>query len=36
MAGKEIIPYGFDLNKKPNTMALSIVLPREIAPVHPN
>ena len=36
MAGKEIIPFSFDRNKKPDAMALSIVLPREIAPIHPN
>jgi len=29
MANKEIIPYGFDLNKKPDALALSIV-PLEI------
>ena len=33
MANKEIIPYGFDLNKKPNALALSIVPPK-ITPIH--
>jgi hypothetical protein len=31
MAGKEIIPYGADLSKKPDTVALTIILPCEIA-----
>ena len=32
MANKEIIPYGFDLNKKPDALALSVV-PLEITPI---
>ena len=34
MAGREIVPFGFDLNKKPNALALSIVPPKEIASIH--
>jgi hypothetical protein len=34
MADKEIIPFGFDLNKKPDTLVLSVVPPKEVAPVH--
>jgi hypothetical protein len=33
MANKQIIPYGFDLNKKPDVLSLSIV-PQEITPIH--
>ena len=33
MAGREIVPYGVDLNKKSDTLALSIVPLQEIAPV---
>ena len=33
MAGREIVPFGFDLNKKPDALVLSIVPPKEIAPV---
>jgi hypothetical protein len=37
VANKQIVPYGVDLNKKPEeALALSIVLPREIAPILPN
>jgi len=32
MANKQIVPYGFDLNKKPNMLALSIV-PLESTPI---
>ena len=32
MANKEIIPYGFDLNKKPDALALSVV-PPTITPI---
>jgi len=32
MDGKEIVPFSFDLNKKPNALALSIV-PPEITPI---
>ena len=32
MANKEIVPYGFDLNKKPDALALSVV-PLEITPI---
>jgi len=34
MGGREIIPFDFDLNKKPDALALSVVPPKEIAPVH--
>jgi hypothetical protein len=34
MADNEIVPFGFDLNKKPNALVLSVVPPKEIAPVH--
>ena len=27
MASREIVPYGVDLNKKPDVLALSVVLP---------
>jgi hypothetical protein len=27
MANKQIVPYGFDLNKKPDALALSVVPP---------
>ena len=33
MANKQIVPYGFDLNKKPDALALSVV-PPEITPIH--
>ena len=33
MADKQIIPYGADLNKKPDTLALTIV-PPEDTPIH--
>ena len=33
MAGREIVPFGFDLNKKSDALALSIVPPKEIAPI---
>ena len=33
MAGREIVLFGFDLNKKPDALALSVVPPKEIAPV---
>ena len=33
MANKLIVPYGFDLNKKPDALALSVV-PPEITPIH--
>ena len=33
MADREIVPYGVDLNKKPDALVLSIIPPREIAPV---
>ena len=33
MANKEIVPYGFDLSKNPNTLALTIV-PPEVTPIH--
>jgi len=36
MAGREIVPYGVNLNKKPNALALSVILPREMAPVPSN
>jgi len=32
MANKEIVPYGFDLNKKPDALVLSVVL-LEITPI---
>ena len=32
MANKEIVPYGFDLNKKPDALALSVV-PPTITPI---
>ena len=32
MANKEIVPYGFDLNKKPDVLVLSVVL-LEITPI---
>ena len=36
MVEKQIIPYGVDLNKKPKeALALSVMPPREIAPVPP-
>ena len=34
MASREIVPFGFDLNKKPDALVLSIVPPKEIAPIH--
>jgi len=34
MAGREIIPFGFDLNKKLDALALSIIPLKEIAPIH--
>jgi hypothetical protein len=36
MANKQIVPYGADLNKKPNALALSVIPPCEIASVRPN
>ena len=33
MANKEIVPYGFDLSKKPDMLVLSIV-PPEVTPIH--
>jgi hypothetical protein len=33
MADREIVPYGADLSKKPDALALSVVLPREVAPI---
>jgi hypothetical protein len=33
MANKEIIPHGFDLSKKPDALALTIV-PLEVTPIH--
>ena len=33
MANKEIIPNGFDLSKKPDVLALSVV-PLEVTPIH--
>jgi hypothetical protein len=33
MANKEIIPYGFDLSKKPGALALTVV-PTEVTPIH--
>jgi hypothetical protein len=35
MAGREIIPYGADLSKKPDALAL-IVIPLEVMPIHSN
>ena len=35
MANKEIIPYGADLNKKPNSLALTVV-PLEVTPICSN
>ena len=32
MANKEIVPYGFDLNKKPDELAPSVVPPK-ITPI---
>ena len=32
MASKKIVPYGFDLNKKPNMLVLSVV-PLEVTPI---
>ena len=32
MANNEIVPYSFDLNKKPDMLALSVV-PPEITPI---
>ena len=32
MDNKQIVPYCFDLNKKPDTLALSVV-PPEITPI---
>ena len=32
MANKEIVPYSFDLNKKPDALALSVVPPK-ITPI---
>jgi len=31
MANKEIVPYSFDLSKKPDTLALTVV-PPEVTP----
>ena len=37
MAKREIVPFGVDLNKKPEeALVLSVVPPREIALVPPN
>jgi hypothetical protein len=33
MANKEIVPYGFDLSKKPDALALTVV-PLEVTPIH--
>jgi len=33
MAGREIVPFEFDLNKKPDALALSVIPPKEIAPI---
>ena len=33
MANKEIVPYGFDLSKKPNALELTVV-PLEDTPIH--
>ena len=32
MANKEIVPYGFDPSKKPDTLALTII-PLEVTPI---
>jgi hypothetical protein len=32
MANKEIIPYGFDLSKKPDALVLTVV-PPEVTPI---
>jgi hypothetical protein len=32
MANKEIVPYGFDLSKKPDALALTVV-PLEVTPI---
>ena len=32
MANKQIVPYGFDLNKKPDVLVLSVI-PLEITPI---
>ena len=32
MANKEIVPYGFDLSKKPDTLALTVI-PPEVTPI---
>jgi hypothetical protein len=32
MANKEIVPYGFDLSKKPDALALTVV-PPEVTPI---
>ena len=34
MAGREIVPFGFDLNKKPDALVLSVVILKEMALVH--
>jgi hypothetical protein len=33
MANKKIIPYGADLNKKPDALELTVI-PLEITPIH--
>jgi hypothetical protein len=33
MADREIVPYRADLSKKPDALALSVVLPCEVAPI---
>jgi hypothetical protein len=33
MANKEIIPYGFDLSKKPDALVLTVIPPK-VTPIH--
>jgi len=35
MANKEIVPYGFDLSKKPDALVLTAI-PPEVTPIHSN
>jgi hypothetical protein len=35
MAGREIIPYGADLSKKPDALVLTVI-PPEVTPIHSN
>ena len=35
MANKEIVPYGFDLSKKPDVLVLTAI-PPEVTPIHSN